>query len=70
MFSWYCIMTGMGIFPDEKDLRPASAGEKRFSLAEIDNLLARSALNFRDHRQVLQAIPPRREDESLQIYFW
>lgn len=70
VFSWYCIMTGMGIFPDQKDLRPADAGENRYSMAEIDNLLTRSAVNFRDQRELLKAIPPRREDESLQIYFW
>jgi 2-polyprenyl-6-methoxyphenol hydroxylase-like FAD-dependent oxidoreductase len=70
VFSWYCIMTGMGIFPDQKDLRPANAGENRYSMAEIDNLLARSAVNFRHQRELLKAIPPRREDESLQIYFW
>ena len=39
-------------------------------MAEIDNLLTRSAVNFRDQRELLKAIPPRREDESLQIYFW
>ena len=69
-FSWYCILTGMGIFPDAADLRPATAREARFNLAEIDNLLTRSTRNFRDHRQVLEAIPARRADESLQIYFW
>jgi Tryptophan halogenase len=70
VFSWYCIMTGMGIFPDQKDLRPANGGEGKYSMAEIDNLLARSAANFRDHRELLKAIPPRRDEESLQIYFW
>lgn len=69
-FSWYCIMAGMGIFPDPQDLRPATAAENRYSMAEIDNLLTRSALNFRDHREVLADIPPRRDEESLQIYFW
>ncbi len=70
VFSWYCIMTGMGIFPDAKDLRPANRDEGKFSLAEIDDLLARSARNFRDQRAVLAAIPAKRKNESLQIYFW
>ena len=43
---------------------------KKFRMAEIQNLLSRSATNFRDHRTVLQEIPPRRKDESLQLYFW
>jgi hypothetical protein len=69
-FSWYCIMSGMGIFPDPGELRPPTPREQRYSMAEIDNLLTRSALNFRDQRELLNAIPRRREDESLQIYFW
>ena len=55
VFSWYCIMAGMGIFPDAETLRPASGREKQFSIAEIQNLLSRGATNFRDHRTVLQA---------------
>ena len=70
VFSWYCIMAGMGIFPDAECLRPASGREQQFSIAEIQNLLSRGATNFRDHRTVLQQIPPRRTEESLQIYFW
>jgi hypothetical protein len=70
VFSWYCIMTGMGIFPDQQDLRPANAREGQYSMAEIDNLVTRSGANFRGQRELLMAIPPRREDESLQIYFW
>ena len=53
VFSWYCIMAGMGIFPDAKSLRPPNASEKQFSMAEIDNLLTRSAINFRDQGELL-----------------
>jgi len=70
IFSWLCIMAGMGIFPERGELKPPSAAEDRYRMAEVDNLLARSALNFQDHRKVLGEIPPRRKDESLQIYFW
>jgi hypothetical protein len=35
----------------------------------IDDLLERSAANYRDHREVLANIPPRRGD-SLQFYQW
>jgi hypothetical protein len=69
-FSWYCILAGMGIFPDPEDLRAPDAREGRYRMAEIDDLLTRSTLNFRDHRAVLANIPPRRKGESLQIYFW
>ena len=70
VFSWYSIMSGMGIFPDLKDLRPPTAGEGRYSVEEIDNLLSRSAQNFRPHREVLANIPKRRDERALQIYLW
>jgi hypothetical protein len=60
----------MGIFPERKDLRLPNAREAQYNMAEIDNLLQRSALNFRAQKDVLCDIPPRREDESLQIYLW
>ena len=68
-FSWYCIMAGMGIFPDKEQLR-APNGEERYDLAEVDDLLERSATNYPDQRTMLQAIPRKREARSLQIYFW
>ena len=70
IFSWYSIMSGMGIFPDAEQLRPPSAQEARFSLAEIDNLLERSSANYPDHRATLEHIPPRRTAPALQAYFW
>ena len=70
VFSWYCIMSGMGIFPDPKDLRPATPPANRYSMEEIDNLLQRSTLNFRSQRDLLMNIPKKVEERSLQIYFW
>jgi 2-polyprenyl-6-methoxyphenol hydroxylase-like FAD-dependent oxidoreductase len=67
--SWYSIMAGMGVFPDPRTLRQPNATEARYSMAEIDDLLDRSAANFPDHRAVLGNIPPRRDD-SLQLYLW
>jgi hypothetical protein len=70
VFSWYSIMAGMGIFPDASDLHAPSAAEGAYGIAEIDNLLERSAANYRDHREVLGNIPPRRNGQTLQVYFW
>lgn len=70
VFSWYCIMSGMGIFPDAAALRPPTGKDRRYSVEEIDNLLMRSAANFRPHRDVLTNIPGKVEERSLQIYFW
>ena len=63
VFSWYSIMAGMGIFPDPHE--PAGADFSRrhaISMAEIDNLLDRSAANYPDHRHALAAhrAPPDR----------
>jgi len=69
VFSWYCIMSGMGIFPDEPPRAPTKT-QGRYKMAEIDNLLQRSALNFRKHREVLAQIPQNSKEEALQIYFW
>jgi hypothetical protein len=70
VFSWYSIMAGMGVFPDTHSLRAPTSAQARFSMAEIDNLLDRSAANYPDHRHALAAIAPRRTEPSLQIYFW
>lgn len=66
--SWYSIMAGMGIFPEREKLRPANC--THYGMAEIDNLIERSALNFRDQREVLKDIPRKREENALQVYFW
>src|SRR5712672_2986837 len=70
VFSWYSIMAGMGIFPDAATLHAPKGEENSYRLTAVDNLLDRSELNYRDHREVLQNIPPRRTTDSLQIYFW
>ena len=44
--------------------------EARFSVADIDDLLARSAANYPDHRAALTDIVPRRTGPTLQVYFW
>jgi hypothetical protein len=70
VFSWYAIMAGMGIFPDAAALHEPNGTENSYRMTAIDNLLDRSAQNYRDHRQVLENIPPRRMGDSLQLYFW
>ena len=70
VFSWYALMAGMGIFPDPQELHPPTPQDARYNLAEIDNLLERSATNYPPHGSALEAIAPRRTDPTLQIYFW
>ncbi|MBD8526259.1 tryptophan halogenase family protein [Pseudomarimonas arenosa] len=68
VFSWYCLLAGMGCFPPE--LRPANSNEQYYDLREIDDFVRRSAENFPSQRELLAAPPRRRVDPSLQIYFW
>jgi tryptophan 6-halogenase len=70
IFSWYSMLAGMGIFPDQAQLHAPRGEEGVYKIAEIDNLLERSAANYRDHREVLNNIPPQRRNKSLQVYFW
>lgn len=68
--SWYCILAGVGLFPERGALRAPDASDARYDLDEIDDLLERSAQNFPDQREALAAIAPRRREKALQIYFW
>ncbi len=68
VMSWYSLLAGVGLFPD--DTRPPTAQEAKYDMAEVDTLIARSAMNFPDHREFLRAIPPKPKNPSLQVYFW
>ena len=68
IFSWYCILSGMGIYPAKEMLRPSNGGG--YDVDEIHNMLERSAMNFPAQKDVLQRIPPKPREKSLQIYFW
>lgn len=70
VMSWYCLLAGMGLFPDLRQEHAAAPGKLRHSLAAIDNLLERSATNFPGHRELLADIPPRPTEASLQLYLW
>ena len=51
-------------------LRPPTPAEAQHSVAAIDNLLDRCAQNYPDQRTLLQAIPLKPKEESLQLYLW
>ena len=68
--SWYSLLAGMGLFPEPQDMRPPTPEEAQHDLTQIDNLLERSAMNYPDQRELLQRIPPRPTEPSLQVYLW
>ena len=66
--SWYALLAGMGVFPTE--LHPPTPQQARHRLDAVDDFVARSAMNFPDHRELLADIPPRMGDKTLQLYLW
>ncbi len=53
--SWYCIMAGMGIFPEPEKLRKPEARDFQYDLYKLDNFLERCSINFEDHATYLSA---------------
>ncbi len=51
--SWHCLLAGYGTFPKDAVIRPAEPAALRHDLAAIDDFIARCALNFPDHKQLL-----------------
>lgn len=50
--SWYCLMSGMGMFSDKGPLiKPQNANH--YSLAEINKFLSQCSQHFQDHKKVL-----------------
>lgn len=49
--SWYCLLSGMGIFPEGNHLHPPE--EKTFAVDQIEQFLSRCALNYYDHTDLL-----------------
>ena len=70
VMSWYSLLAGVGLFPDDRETRPPTATEAKYDMREIDNLIARSTLNFPDHRTYLAAIAPKSKAPPLQMYYW
>ena len=51
--SWHCLLAGYGNFPDDKAIRPPAPAAARHDMAAIDDFVARCALNFRSHAELL-----------------
>ena len=70
IMSWYSLLAGVGLFPDDRETRSPTPQEAKYDMTEVDSLIERSAMNFPDHREFLQAIPPKPKPPSLQVYYW
>ena len=54
--SWNCLLAGKGIYPAQDQLRPGNEQAKSYDLDKIDKYLKGCALNFKSHREQLDAI--------------
>ena len=51
--SWHCLLAGYGVFPDQSQLQPGNDLAHKYPLANIEDFIARCALNFSSHMQLL-----------------
>ena len=51
--SWHAILAGYGVFPEINQQRSFSQQANKYDLAHIDQFIARSASNFKDHKVFL-----------------
>jgi hypothetical protein len=63
--SWYCLLAGVGLFPELDPARAATAQDGGGDLEGIDNLIQRSTPNFPDHRAWLRDMPPHAARTNL-----
>lgn len=54
--SWHCLLAGYGTYPPPERLIAPSVKANRYDVARIDDFLARCALNFRAHDEVLREL--------------
>ncbi len=52
--SWHCLLAGYGTFPNDTQITPPGDDIVPVDMGQIDDFLARCALNFGDHKALLQ----------------
>jgi glycine/D-amino acid oxidase-like deaminating enzyme len=51
--SWHCLLAGYGVFPDDAKIKPPGDDIQKLDMAKLDEFLRRCALNFSDHKKLL-----------------
>ncbi len=54
--SWHCLLAGYGTFPDDAKILPPGADIVPVDMATIDDFQRRCALNFMDHKALLDVM--------------
>ncbi len=65
--SWYCLFSGMGIFPEKHQLAEPGNAAGHYSLKRIDEFLSRCTMNYDDHRTLLSKLGPEQLQAPLPI---
>jgi tryptophan 6-halogenase len=53
--SWHCLLAGYGTFPDDAKITPPGDDIEQIDMTHIDDFLRRCALNFPEHKALLDA---------------
>jgi tryptophan 6-halogenase len=62
--SWHCLLAGYGTFPEDAKITPPGADIVIVDMAQIDDFLARCALNFTDHKMLLDRMRGDRQTQA------
>jgi tryptophan 6-halogenase len=54
--SWHCLLAGYGTFPNDDKIKPPGDDIQHFDMAEIDDFVRRCAMNFSDHKGLLDIL--------------
>jgi tryptophan 6-halogenase len=54
--SWHCLLAGYGTFPDDASIKPPGDDIEHVDMAAISDFLRRCAMNFQDHKALLDAM--------------
>lgn len=52
--SWYCLLAGYGVFPEEKQLKPMNDHAKNIDINKIDDFIKSCCLNFKSQTELLK----------------
>lgn len=58
--SWHCLLAGYGTFPDSAKISAPGPDIEHFDMQKIDSFLRRCAMNFIDHKELLESFGQRR----------
>jgi len=56
VISWYCLLAGYGVFPEQSNLKPLDTQSQKVDLNKIDEFIKRCSLNFKPQSENLHFV--------------